>query len=226
MSDLHARMVSAEIALGYQDEGPTLALPAELRAGPDARVLATRRLSRAAVGGLQRIESRLGERPDHPELWLLAGATQMEAGYRARGSAPARLTTQNQIAWMQTLMDRGRVSLRRAAELLPDDPSPWVFLMTRAQFAGGCSPGPTTTRPRRRRTRCSRACSTSAARGGRPGRTWRAAGRWRRSRGATSATPTRCSPAFARMADALSAGGRFGWLTRCPPGFALVRADG
>jgi hypothetical protein len=137
MSDIEIRIQAAGDALCQQNDGPALALLADCRSDAGARVHVARKLAPTAVVMLQELQDRQARQPDDPDLWLLTGAAQTEAGYRARGYAIASYTSDEKVRGMATQMSRAGVSLRRAAQLLPDDPAPAVIRMTCAQVAGG-----------------------------------------------------------------------------------------
>ena len=125
----------ARIALQHGDSGPALALLAASRGDPTSRIHAICWLVDGVVPRLPQLETELGRDPWNPDLWLLAGAVQQEAAWNARGADRIANTSTEQIRGLRHHMTRARESLRRAAELLPDDPAPWFQLMSCAMAA-------------------------------------------------------------------------------------------
>ncbi|WP_328467978.1 hypothetical protein OHA21_50500 [Actinoplanes sp. NBC_00393] len=125
----------ARIALQHGDPTPALGLLAAARGDATYRIHAICWLVDGVVPQLPLLETRLGQDPWNPDLWLLVGAVQQEAAWDARGADRIANTSEDQIRGLLHHMTRARSSLRRAAELLPDDPAPWFQLMSCAMAA-------------------------------------------------------------------------------------------
>ncbi|MFC7534465.1 hypothetical protein [Actinoplanes sp. GCM10030250] len=117
-------------ALQHGDTAPALHLLAASRGDATARIHAIAWLTKDTTSRLPQLEAQLGQDPWNPELWLLVGAMQSTAGFEARGAARINDTSSEQIDGLLHHTTRARESLRRAAELLPDDPAPWFELMS------------------------------------------------------------------------------------------------
>ncbi|MEU2616008.1 hypothetical protein ABZ570_31215 [Micromonospora sp. NPDC007271] len=76
--------------------------------------------------------------PDDPTANVLLAATLAEQAGRARGSAPASHTTQEQFQDFAELSAHAAAAARRAISLAPHDPTPWVGVLW-AMFADGHS---------------------------------------------------------------------------------------
>jgi hypothetical protein len=126
----------ARAALEHGDTAPALSLLAASRGDAEARIHALGVLTtEKTTPWLGRLEALFGQDPWNPDLWLLVGALQAKTAWQARGSATISHTSQEQISGLRHHMTRARESLRRAAELLPDDPAPWCELMSCAMSA-------------------------------------------------------------------------------------------
>jgi hypothetical protein len=126
----------ARNALRHGDTGPALSLLAASHGDPEARIHAITTLATEKnLPMLPRLEAQLGQDPWNQDLWLLVGALQQDAAWTARGAARMSDTSEAQIGGLRHHMTRARESLRRAAELRPEDPAPWHQLMGCAMAA-------------------------------------------------------------------------------------------
>jgi len=74
--------------------------------------------------------------PDDPAVAILRAAALEERAFESRGGASARNTSAAQLHEFHRLSDAAAAASRRAVELNPDDPYPWVVRM-RAMLADG-----------------------------------------------------------------------------------------
>ncbi|HWS36694.1 MAG TPA: hypothetical protein VN408_28645 [Actinoplanes sp.] len=126
---------NARIALQQGDSTPALNLLSAARVDAEARIHALGSLGRDTLHRLPQLEAQLDTEPSNADLWLLVGSMQQELAWNARGAAVISHTSAEQISGLRHHMKRARVSLRRAAELLPGDPAPWNELMSCAMAA-------------------------------------------------------------------------------------------
>lgn len=102
---------------------------AEARQDPDTRYLRLGTLSKKLVGHADEIAG-LAQRHDVPELWLLAGEAYLDEAEAIRGTGWASGVGEDRFKMVHQVGARAIGPLHRAAELLPDDPAPWVALMS------------------------------------------------------------------------------------------------
>lgn len=76
------------------------------------------------------LEPRLEElgTPEDPHVLLLVGAARVDRAWRFRGGSYAQYTSGEQFRRFHAELKNAVPLLQRAAELLPDDPSPWSEL--------------------------------------------------------------------------------------------------
>lgn len=125
-------LLRTAIALVSGDIQPALDLLASTRDQPYRRELALDVLGAAGNVVLPELLSDEESRPDDVNLLLLLGAAQATAAWQHRGAAWAKDTTREQFNGLRTFTQRSRVTLRRAAELDPDDVAPWAAMMPAA----------------------------------------------------------------------------------------------
>ncbi|GHJ56322.1 hypothetical protein Nm8I071_56290 [Nonomuraea sp. TT08I-71] len=84
------------------------------------------------------LDAWLVSAPDDPSAAVLRAATLAERASRARGSAPASQTTQEQFQGFAELSAQAADAARRAIALAPHDPVPWIDVLW-AMFPDGRS---------------------------------------------------------------------------------------
>ncbi|MGI5502832.1 hypothetical protein [Lentzea sp. CA-135723] len=123
------QLMNAGLTLRYGELGPALDLLAATRDRPYRRELAVDFLGAVGSTVLPVLLNAEEERPDDVNLLLLLGSAQTTAGWQARGAAYAKHTSDAQFGGLINFTQRARRTLRRAAELDPDDVAPWAALM-------------------------------------------------------------------------------------------------
>ncbi len=93
-------------------------------------------LSQAAVGGTPWLDNWLAELPDDHDVLVLHAATLRQRAAKARGAAPASMTSQARFQRFADLSAQARDVGHRAIEAAPDDPTPIAVVM-RSLFSGG-----------------------------------------------------------------------------------------
>ncbi|HEX4225253.1 MAG TPA: hypothetical protein VHZ97_23015 [Pseudonocardiaceae bacterium] len=101
------------------------------RADHESRLLRLKTLSRAAIPHVNRLAQLSGERQDDPELALWLGTTRINQGWAVRTGKMPPHVSQEQFEEFWFILGGAHDPLMRAAELLPDDPSPWEELQWR-----------------------------------------------------------------------------------------------
>jgi hypothetical protein len=102
---------------------------AESRNDPELRSLRVEALAKAAVGWSGGIEALLAEDARNPDLWLWLGRTRVEEAWSIRPDGRARAVQAARFTTYAKLMRGAREPLRKAAEMLPDDPVPWESML-------------------------------------------------------------------------------------------------
>lgn len=78
---------------------------------------------------VERARRMAEDSPDDPAGWLVLGCTLVALGRRTRGGATAARTATSKLLDFEQAMSDARQALTRAAELAPDDPTPWAYIM-------------------------------------------------------------------------------------------------
>lgn len=78
----------------------------------------------------------LAREPDNGDAWILAGKMSIARGSEIRGAAKAEDTPDEAWDPFHELMRKAEDELVRAIELRPDDPLPWVELITTSMVLG------------------------------------------------------------------------------------------
>ncbi|WP_119730221.1 hypothetical protein [Thermomonospora amylolytica] len=100
-----------------------LALLAESRTNPELRALRVRKISRSVMDRLD--ELTVAADDENPDVLLLLGTTRIQYAWEIRGGAYARYVGEERFRRFWAELRQAEAPLRRAAELLPDDPVPW-----------------------------------------------------------------------------------------------------
>jgi len=95
-------------------------------------------LSEAGVDDLSWLDAWLEATPDDPAATTIEAAVLAERASRARGAAPAADTTREQFRAFADLSARSATAARRAVELAPADPVPWIGVLS-SMFSAGRS---------------------------------------------------------------------------------------
>ncbi|SDU32789.1 hypothetical protein [Amycolatopsis keratiniphila] len=104
---------------------------AESREDAETRGLRLDQLSKGLVGHADEI-AELARQQDEPELWLMAGAAYLDEAMAIRGTGWAEGVGQERFKMVHQVGAKAIGPLHRAAELIPDDSTPWVNLMSAA----------------------------------------------------------------------------------------------
>lgn len=101
---------------------------AECRTDAETRNLRLLFLAEKLVGHADEIAG-LARRYDEPELWLLAGQAYVDEAGAIRGTGWASSVGDDRFKMVHQVAAKAVGPLQRAAELLPDDSTPWIRLM-------------------------------------------------------------------------------------------------
>lgn len=97
----------------------------------ELRALRVGRLSKQAIGTVDALARLSTERPDDADLALWLGATRIQHAWQVRTGARAAGVSREQFEHFWFLLGGVYDPLVRAAELRPDDPTPWDQLQWR-----------------------------------------------------------------------------------------------
>lgn len=97
----------------------------------ELRALRVGRLSKQAIGKVDELARLSTERPDDADLALWLGATRIQQAWQVRTGAWAANVSREQFERFWFLLGGVYDPLVRAAELRPDDPTPWDQLQWR-----------------------------------------------------------------------------------------------
>lgn len=92
----------------------------------------------ADIAGPQWVSRWVREEPKNPVAWTVAGAVETLRAWNVRGYARARHTARPALKGFHAILGDAEAMCRKALELAPEDPVPWVWLiqMARGQEVG------------------------------------------------------------------------------------------
>jgi hypothetical protein len=118
------RVGKGELRAGQQ-------LLAVTRTDPDSRSLRIRALADAAVEHVDGLAWLSKEHPDDPDLALWLGVTRIQQAWKIRSGRLASQVSQDTFEAFWLVLGGVAEPLERAARLLPNDPTPWEYLLWR-----------------------------------------------------------------------------------------------
>ncbi|RSM76041.1 hypothetical protein DMH04_36655 [Kibdelosporangium aridum] len=105
------------------------------RDNPEVRCLRLGRLGHRLVGSADEIAELAVQHRD-PELMLLAGDAFIGEAWAIRGSGWADSVGEDRAKMFLATLEKARGPLQAAADMLPDDPTPWATMLTMGMGLG------------------------------------------------------------------------------------------
>jgi hypothetical protein len=102
---------------------------------PDRRELYVDVLGDVGAAHLGAVRAAAERAVDDSHWWLLSGSATRSAAWAARGAAPVKHTSEQQVRGLLELSRESRDMLRLAVKLAPDDPVPWTVMQSIAKAA-------------------------------------------------------------------------------------------